>query len=210
MKNNIKVEECKIIYFLWRFKIIRMLPKKSIKEDRSDREIDFTLSEKETCKAFLKEYNKKNKKDYRFARMGNPIKGEPSCICSDDLNIEITSVYYNKDEAKAAWGFVKLMKKRTKNKNNNRKNKDKKDYLTEAIRMFYDSLNERIKNKTEKKYNHQGKLFLIVENGVGLTEKEAAEYYINQGKKFTNTIFDEIWLMLQSAGHYKIYLLDKK
>ena len=187
-----------------------MLPNKSIKEDRSDREIDYMISEKETCKIFLKEYNKKNKVDYRFTSLGNPIKKEPSCICTDDLSIEIAPVYYNKDEAKAAWGLVKLMKKRAKNKNNDRKNKDKKDYLAEATQMFCDSLNERIKNKTEKKYNNAGKLFLIIEDGVGLTEKEAVEYYINQGKKFTNAIFDEIWLMLQFAGHYKIYLLDKK
>ena len=187
-----------------------MLPNKSIKEDRSDREIDYMLSEKESCKVFLKEYNKKNKVDYRFTSLGNPIKKEPSCICTDDLSIEIAPVYYNKDEAKAAWGLVKLMKKRAKNKNNNRKNKDKKDYLAEATQMFCDSLNERINNKSEKKYNPAGKLFLIIEDGVGLTEKEAVEYYINQGKKFTSAIFDEIWLMLQFAGHYKIYLLDKK
>jgi len=34
-----------------------------IKEDRSDREIDYKLSKKETPKTFLKEYNKKNKED---------------------------------------------------------------------------------------------------------------------------------------------------
>jgi len=102
------------------------------------------------------------------------------------------------------------MKKREKNKSNNLKNKDKKDCLAEATQMFCDSLNERIKNKNLKKYHHNGKLFLIIEEGVGLTEKEAVEYYINQGKKFRNNVFDEIWLMLQSAGHYKIYLLDEK
>ena len=87
-----------------------MLPKKSIKEDRSDRsirEIDYKLSEKDTCKVFLKEYNKKNKEDYRFVGLGNPIKEEPTCICTDNLNIEIAPVYYNKDEAKATWGLVK-------------------------------------------------------------------------------------------------------
>src|SRR5665648_1191841 len=83
-----------------------MLPNKSIKEDRSDREIDYMLSEKESCKVFLKEYNKKNKVDYRFTSLGDPIKKEPSCICTDDLSIEIAPVYYNKDEAKAAWGLV--------------------------------------------------------------------------------------------------------
>jgi len=102
------------------------------------------------------------------------------------------------------------MKKRKKDKGNNYKHKDKKDYLTDANQMFCDSLNERINNKNEKEYNYTGKLFLIIEEGMGLTEKEAVEYYINQGKKFTNNIFSEIWLMLQSAGHYKIYLLDGK
>jgi hypothetical protein len=47
----------------------------------------------------------------------------------------------------------------------------------------------------------------VVEEGIGLTKKEAVEYYIKQGKKATNNIFNEIWLMLQSAGHYKIYQL---
>ena len=45
-----------------------MLPKKLIKEDRFERKIEYKLSEKETCKTFLKEYNKKNKNDYRFVR----------------------------------------------------------------------------------------------------------------------------------------------
>jgi len=93
-----------------------MLPKKSIKEDRFEREIEYKLSEKEICKAFLKEYNKKNKKDYRFVRLGDPIKGEPSCICTENLNIELTPIYYNREEAKAAWGLVKSMKKRKKDK----------------------------------------------------------------------------------------------
>lgn len=187
-----------------------MLPKKLIKEGKFTRETEYKLSEKEICKTFLKEYNKKNKKDYRFVRSGDPIKGEPSCICTENLNIEITPVYYNKEEAKATWGLVKLIKKRKKDKNNNHKHRDKKDYLADANRMFCDSLNERINNQNEKKYNHTGRLFLIIEEGIGLTEKEAVEHYINQGKKFTNSIFNEIWLMLQSAGHYKIYLLDEK
>jgi hypothetical protein len=99
------------------------------------------------------------------------------------------------------------MKKREKDKNYDRKHKDKKDYLTEANQMFCDSLNERINNKSNRKYNYKGKLFLVVEEGIGLTKKEAVEYYIKQGKKATNNIFNEIWLMLQPAGHYKIYQL---
>ena len=42
------------------------------------------------------------------------------------------------------------MKKRKKDKKNNHKHKDKKDYLTDANQMFCDSLNERINNKNEK------------------------------------------------------------
>lgn len=187
-----------------------MNPKKSIKESKLEREIDYKLSEKEICKAFLKEYNKNNKKDYRFIRLGDPNKSEPTCVCTDNLNTEITPVYYNQEEAKATWGLVKLMKKREKEKGYNRKQKDTKEYLISANQMFCDSLNERINNKNNRQYNYKDKLFLIIEEGIGLTEKESVEYYIKQGKKFNNNIFDEIWLMLQSAGHYKIYLLDKK
>jgi len=184
-----------------------MLPKKSIKEDRSDREIEYKLSEKEICKTFLKEYNKKNKKDYRFIRLGDPNKDEPTCVCADNLNIEITPVYYNQEEAKATWRLVKLMKKREKEKGFNRKNKNKKDYLTNANQLFCDSLNERINSKNNRPYNNRGILFLVIEEGIGLTEKEAVEYYIKQDKKFNNNIFNEIWLMLRSAGHYRIYQL---
>jgi hypothetical protein len=42
------------------------------------------------------------------------------------------------------------MKKRKKDKNNNHKYRDKKDYLADANQMFCDSLNERINNKNEK------------------------------------------------------------
>lgn len=184
-----------------------MLPKKSLKEDSLESGMDYRLSEKEICRAFLKEYNKKNKEDYRFIRIGDPNKNEPTCICTDDLNVEIAPVYYNQEEAKATWGLVKLMKKREKEKGFKRKNKDRKDYLAEATEMFCDSLNERINSKNDRIYNYTGKLILIIEEGIGLTEKESVEYYIKQGKNFNNQIFSEIWLMLQSSGHYRIYQL---
>ncbi|HEC91511.1 MAG TPA: hypothetical protein ENI51_00710 [Candidatus Atribacteria bacterium] len=73
--------------------------------------------------------------------------------------------------------------------------------------MFCDSLNERINSKNSRIYNYKGKLILIIEEGIGLTEKESVEYYIKQGKNFNNQIFNEIWLILQTAGHYRIYQL---
>ncbi|GAB4112373.1 MAG: hypothetical protein Kow00103_01620 [Candidatus Caldatribacteriota bacterium] len=186
-----------------------MLPKKSLREDKFDnsQEYEHRFSEKEICKAFLKEYNKKIKGDFRFYRMGDPNKKEPTCLCSDNLNLEVAPVYYNQEEAKATWGLVKKMKKREKEKGNKYKNKEKKDYLAEATQMFCDYLNERINSKNENNYNYSGKIILIIEEGIGLTEKEAVEYYLKQGKRFTNKIFQEIWLMLQSAGHYRIYQL---
>jgi len=187
-----------------------MLPKKSLREDRFEvsKEYDLKLSEKEICKAFLKEYNKKVKGDYRFIRTGDPNKREPSCICTEDLNIEIAPVYYNQEEAKVTWDLVKQMKKREKEKGTKYKNKEKKDYLVEATQMFCDYLNERINNKNEKNYSYSGKLILILEEGIGVTEKESIEYYMKQGKRFNNKIFKEIWFLLQSAGHYRIYQLE--
>jgi len=43
--------------------------------------------------------------------------------------------------------------------------------------MFCDSLNERINSKNSRIYNYKGKLILIIEEGIGLTEKESVEYY---------------------------------
>jgi len=40
---------------------IRILPKKSIKENKFESDMDYKLSEKEIYKAFLKKYNKKTK-----------------------------------------------------------------------------------------------------------------------------------------------------
>ena len=184
-----------------------MFPKKSIKEDRFDRESDYKFSTKEICKSFLREYNRKNKTDHHFTRTGDPVKGEPSCICTDHLNIEISQVYYHKEEAEAVWGLVQQMKKRQKDSNYSRKNKSKKDYQTEANQLFCDSLNERINSKSNKKYQFTGRMILLVEEGMGLTGKEAVTYFNQQGKNFENEIFDEIWLMLLSAGYYKIYQL---
>jgi len=184
-----------------------MNPKKLVKESKFDIDLDYEQSGKEICKTFLKEYNKKNKEDFRFVRSGDPNINEPACICTDNLNIEIAPVYYNQEEAKATWGLVKLMKKREKEGNGNRKNKDIKDYLANANLLFCDSLNERINSKNNKQYNYTGKLFLVIEESMGLTEKESVEYFIKQGKKFSKNIFKEIWLMVQSAGHYKIYRL---
>ena len=50
-------------------------------------------------------------------------------------------------------------------------------------------------------------MILLVEEGMGLTGKETVTYFNQQGKNFENEIFDEIWLMLLSAGYYKIYQL---
>ena len=184
-----------------------MFSKKSIKEDRFKKENDYTFSSKEICKSFLKEYNKKNKKDYHFVRPGDSDKGEPSCICTDHLNLEISQVYYNKEEAKSVWDFVHLMKKRQKETNINRKNKVKKDFQADANQLFCDSLNERINSKSSIEYNFSGKIILLVEEGIGFTGKEAVDYFNQQGKNFENKIFDEIWLMLNLAGYYKIYQL---
>ena len=184
-----------------------MFSKKSMKEDKFNRENDYKFSSKEICKTFLKEYNKKNKKDYHFVRAGNTIKSEPSCICTENLNIEITQVYYNKEEAKAVWSLVQLMKRRQKEKNYNNKNNAKKDYLTNANQLFCDSLNERIDSKSNKVYNFNGKIILLVEEGMGLTAKEAVEYFFAQGNNCERNTFNEIWMMLNSAGHYRIYQL---
>ena len=63
------------------------------KNNKQKREDDSKQVEKSSCQEFLELYNKQFSKNIKFIKVGNPDlgKGEPDCICSDGLNIEIAA-----------------------------------------------------------------------------------------------------------------------
>jgi len=85
---------------------------KKIKDNKQKREEDKKQVEKSSCQDFLVLYNKQLNKNIKFVKFGNPDlgKGEPDCICSDGLNIEVATAYYDNLDAKDTWGFIDLLK----------------------------------------------------------------------------------------------------
>jgi len=87
---------------------------KKVKNKKQGREDDYKQLEKSNCQKFLELYNKQLGKNIKFIKFGNPDlgKGEPDCICSDELNIEVTTDYYNNLRAENTWRYIDLLKNR--------------------------------------------------------------------------------------------------
>ncbi|MHA1499630.1 MAG: hypothetical protein ACTSRT_19035, partial [Promethearchaeota archaeon] len=77
---------------------------KNVRKGKRGRELDSKKHEKIACQNFLELYNKQLDKNIKFIKFGNPDldKGEPDCICSDGLNIEVATAYYDNIDAKDA------------------------------------------------------------------------------------------------------------
>lgn len=183
----------------------------NIRNEKRGRETDSKQHEKSACKHFLELYNKQLGKIFKFKKFGNPDldKGEPDCICSDGLNIEVATAYYDNIDAKEAWGLVDLLKKRINKDDYEKKYPDNTLGMKSPDQGLYDSINKIVIGKNEKEYNYNGKLFLLIYSRPGITDETEIEMYIQQYRNFKNIIFDEVWLLL-SNNYYKIYRLAKR
>jgi len=184
---------------------------KKIKNNKQKREDDSKQVEKSSCQKFLEFYNKQLGKNIKFVRFGNPDlgKGEPDCICSDGLNIEVATAFYDNLHAKSSWGFIELLKKRISIDGYEKKYSDNTRYIKNPSYGLYNSINKRIIEKNKKEYNYDGKLFLLIFSRPDIIGERAIEAYIKQYRDFENIFFDEIWLLIYSEGYYKIYQLAK-
>jgi len=183
----------------------------NIRNEERGRETDSKQHEESACQHFLELYNKQLGKIFEFKKFGNPDlgKGEPDCICSDGLNIEVATAYYDNIDAKEAWGIVDLLKNRINKDDYERKYPDNTLGMKNPDQGLYDSINKIVIGKNEKEYNYNGKLFLLIYSRPGITDETEIEMYIQQYRNFENIIFDEVWLLL-STNHYKIYQLAKR
>ena len=184
---------------------------KNIRNEKRGREDDYKQVEKSSCQKFLEFYNKQLDKNIKFIKFGNPDlgKGEPDCICSDGLNIEVATAYYDNIDAKEAWGFVDLLKKRINKDDYEKKYPDNTLGMKSPDQGLYNSINKIVIEKNKKEYNYNGKLFLLIYSRPGITDEKDIEMYIKQYRNFKNIIFDEIWLLL-SIDRYKVYQLAKR
>ena len=181
------------------------------KNNKRGRETDSKQHEKIACQHFLELYNKQLGNNFIFKKFGNPDlgKGEPDCICSDGLNIEVATAYYDNLDAKDAWGFIDLLKNRISKDSYEKKYPDNTLCMKNPDQGLYNSINKIIVEKNKKKYEYDGKLFLLIYSRPAITDERDIEVYIKQYRYFRNVIFDEVWLLL-SNDSYKIYRLAKR
>jgi len=170
------------------------------------RQLDYKQHEKISCQKFLDFYNKKTGEKIIFKRFGNPDQGEPDCIC-DGLNIEISTAYYDNEEAKDTWGLIDLFRKRIGQDDYENKYPDNTLAMENPDQGLYDNINKIIFNKNKKEYKYLGKLFLLIYSRPGISDERDIEVYIKEYRNFTNTKFDEIWLLL--SDQYLFFQLAK-
>ncbi len=184
---------------------------KNVSNKKRGRENDYRQVEKSTCLEFLELYNKRIGKNIKFERFGNPNlgKGEPDCICSDGLNIEVTTVFYDNKEAKYTWGLIDFLKKRISKDRYEKKYPDNTLYMKNPNQGLYDSINKIIVEKNKKEYHYDGKLFLLIYSRPAISDEKDIEYYIREYRNFKNIIFDEVWLLL-SNDHHMVFQLAKR
>jgi len=184
---------------------------KNVRNGKRGRELDSKKHEKIACQNFLELYNKQLDKNIKFIKFGNPDldKGEPDCICSDGLNIEVATAYYDNIDAKDAWGFIDLLKKRINKDDYEKKYPDNTLCMKNPDQGLYNSINKIVIDKNKKEYEYDGKLFLLIYSRPAITDERDIEDYIKQYRYFKNIIFDEVWLIL-SNNNYKIYRLAKR
>jgi len=178
---------------------------------KQERETDAKQVEKSSCQKFLEFYNKQLGKNIKFIKFGDPDlgKGEPDCICSNGINIEVATAYYDNIDAKDAWATIDLLKKRINKDDYKKKYPDNTLSMENPDQGLYDSINKIIIGKNKKEYNYNGKLFLLIYSRPGITNESEIEMYIKKYRNFKNIIFDEVWLLFVS-DNYKIYLLAKR
>lgn len=184
---------------------------KNVSNKKRGRENDYRQVEKSTCLEFLEPYNKRITKNIKFERFGNPNlgKGEPDCICSNGLNIEVTTVFYDNETAKYTWGFIDFLKKRMSKESYEKKYPDNTRCMKNPDQGLYDSINKIIIEKNKKNYNYDGKLFLLIYSRPAVSNEKEIEDYIREYRNFKNIIFDEVWLLL-SNDHHIIFQLAKR
>ncbi len=184
---------------------------KNAKNEKRGRETDSKQHEKIACQHFLEFYNKQLNKNIKFIKFGDPDlgKGEPDCICSNGINIEVATAYYDNIDAKDAWATIDLLKKRINKDDYKKKYPDNTLGMENPDQGLYDSINKIVIGKNKKEYNYNGKLFLLIYSRPGITNETEIEMYIKKYRNFKNIIFDEVWLLFVS-DNYKIYLLAKR
>lgn len=147
------------------------------------------LHEESVTKGFLEHYNLINNTNIKFLKHG--VQGnvnEPDSICSEDINIEIVTVYYSNEHAQYEWEMAR----------SNLVPSESFGVINNPDELAFNFLEEQLRIKEDKlknnSYNYSGKLFLIVDCSITriTNNKDYREYFKNSDH--IKSLFDGIWL----------------
>lgn len=154
---------------------------------------------------FLALYNDLNNSDLCFARLGDPSKKEPDCICSGDTAIELVGAYDNQYQARKIWNDAR-------GKVNNEK--------PEFKLVTFENLELEIANKLEKLNKNYydgftGKILLLCNLHSPLLTSSDFESFVARYTPFKvdgyfDRYFQEIWITWQpeNSGKWSIRQLE--
>lgn len=156
------------------------------------------------CKKFLVEYNVTNSKQFKFERLGNPNLGEVDCICTEDLNIEVSTVYANQYQGEKVNSYRRGFE-----------SKSEADYLLSTEenleRIVFSKLN---KLNNGNYLGTKGDIYLLVEIASQMYTDEDIRNIIKRYAPFKeeaplDRFFKEVWaIWIGDNGGYQIEFIE--
>lgn len=161
--------------------------------------------EESVCKTFLNLFNQSTSQGIFLERLGDPIKKEPDCICSNNIAVELVGVYDNQYQA------IRI----------NNEARNKKVVVKRQLQLLtFDNLQNEIYVKLTKLRNgnydgFSGKIFLLCHLEMPVLSDIDVRTFIQSFTPFHKyepfeEHFSAIWLLWKSevTGEYKILFLE--
>lgn len=146
--------------------------------------------------SFLFLYNRFQRSNLEFLKLGDPLQKEPDCIYSDNVAIELVDVYDNDYQAEKMWSIAR---------GKNVSQKPKFQLLT--LENLVPEIGKKLYKLEAGNYDgFSGKIILVCNLSSPLIDSNEIEKYTRTYKSFRNggrfdRYFYEIWLRWQPNGN---------
>lgn len=155
--------------------------------------------------SFLSLYNRSQKTNLKFLKLGDPLQKEPDCIYSDNVAIELVGVYDNDYQAEKMWSTAR---------GKNVLQKPNLQLLT--LENLVSKIGKKLYKLEAGNYDgFSGKIILVCNLASPIIDSNEIEKYTQTYSSFRNDghfdrYFYEVWLLWQPNGdtNLKIKLLE--
>ncbi len=153
--------------------------------------------EEAVCRNFLSSYNSRMGTTYKFVSLQMPPA--PDALCSDGLNLEVTTAYLDQQTAKDFWDMV--MAKETGEKVPFSPWHDCND----PEQTGFAAVDNCIAKKATLPYAYEGRFWLVVDIRTPLTEwNEIEADYLSQSRDVPAGRFEQTWLIMTYGDSHDI------